>query len=53
MLSACKQYPPTDLTTESIIPKPVSVEATTRTFELSKTTQIVVDGSNEELMFVG
>jgi hexosaminidase len=53
LLSGCKQHPPTDLTKESIIPKPVSVEATTRTFELSKTTQIVVDGSNEGLMFVG
>ncbi|HTF16436.1 MAG TPA: beta-N-acetylhexosaminidase [Chryseolinea sp.] len=52
LVSACKQHPPTDLSKENIIPKPVSVNATTKVFALSKETTIAVkEGS--DLDFVG
>lgn len=40
--SACKQHPPTDLSKENIIPKPVAVTATTKVFELTDETSIAV-----------
>lgn len=52
VVSACKQHAPTDLSKENIIPKPVSVNATTKVFELTKETAISVkQGSG--LDFVG
>lgn len=47
-LHSCKTDPPTDLTKENIIPKPVSVLATGKGFSLtSKTTIYVPQGSGE------
>ena len=46
---SCKTYPPTDLTKESIIPKPVSVTANGETFCLSKISAIYTQGSSEKL----
>jgi len=52
-LNSCNNYPPTDLTQNSIIPKPVSVEATGRTFELSEDAIIFVQEGSEELWQLG
>ena len=46
---SCKMYPPTDLTKENIIPKPVSVTANGETFSLCKTSGIYIQGSSEKL----
>ena len=50
---SCKQHSPTDLTKENLIPKPVSVTATAKVFELTSTTGIYVEGESAELQFVG
>ena len=46
---SCKTYPPTDLTKENIIPKPVSATANGETFSLFKRSGIYTHGSSEEL----
>jgi hexosaminidase len=54
ILTGCReQRAPTDLTKESIIPLPVSVEATGDAFELQKSTSVLVDGNSEELLRIG
>jgi hexosaminidase len=50
---SCKQHPPTDLTKENLIPKPVSVTATTEVFELTKSSGIYFEGESAELKFIG
>src|SRR5690349_21043172 len=50
--SACKQHPPTDLSKENIIPKPVSVSATTKVFEVTGETAIFLK-QGAGLDFVG
>jgi len=52
-IASCKQHPPTDLTKENIIPKPVSVTATAKVFEVTPETGIILTGSAPELQFVG
>jgi hexosaminidase len=52
-LASCKQHPPTDLTKENLIPKPVSVTATAKVFELRKETGIFIEGESAELRFAG
>lgn len=52
-LVACEQHPPTDLTKENLIPKPVSVTKTAKVFELTEDTEIYVEGNTPELLFVG
>jgi len=49
----CAQKQPSDLSAESIIPKPVSVTAGGGYFNLRQGTEIIVDGSSEELLKVG
>ena len=46
---SCKTYPKTDLTKESIIPKPVLVTENNETFSLCKNTSIYIQGSFEKL----
>jgi hypothetical protein len=53
VLFSCKQQAPTDLTKENLIPKPVSVTATTKTFELTDKAGIYLEGEAPELQFVG
>jgi hexosaminidase len=50
---SCKSTPDTDLTKEVMIPKPVSVTATGKTFELTKESSIYVDGGSEDLLRIG
>lgn len=50
---SCKQHPPTDLTKENLIPKPVSVTATANVFEVTRETGVYVEGESPELQFVG
>ncbi len=52
-LVSCTPETPTDLTKESIIPKPVSVTATGESFTVKEGTDIYVQGSTEELKQVG
>ncbi|MGM0377603.1 MAG: beta-N-acetylhexosaminidase [Bacteroidota bacterium] len=50
LLSSCgEQYPPTDMTDHSIIPKPVSIAATNGTFVLDNDVTIYVDAGESEL----
>ncbi len=49
MFQSCKNEPPTDLTKESIIPKPVSVTATGKAFLLTEKTVIYTPEGNGEL----
>ena len=50
LMSSCgQQYPPTDMTEHSIIPKPVSVAATNGTFVLNNDVAIYYDAGNSEL----
>ncbi|MEJ7645684.1 MAG: beta-N-acetylhexosaminidase [Chryseolinea sp.] len=49
----CKQNPPTDLTRENIIPKPVQVKATAKAFEINNETQINLSGESPELKYIG
>ena len=53
IFQACKNEPPTDLTRENIIPKPVSVVATGTGFRLISTSVIFVEGGNADLMKIG
>ncbi len=53
VLQSCNFEPSTDLTKESIIPKPVSVVATGEGFSLTSTTVIYVEGGNQDLVNVG
>lgn len=48
MFQSCKNDPPTDLATVSIIPKPVSIQATGKTFLLTKSSVIYVQEGNGE-----
>jgi hexosaminidase len=50
---SCKQHPPTDLAKENLIPKPVSVTATTEVFELTDKSGIYFEGESAELKFIG
>src|SRR6187399_1742198 len=53
-LGGCKKnHPPTDLTSENLIPKPVSVTATTRVFEFTQESGIYCQGESEELKQIG
>lgn len=52
-MMSCKEHPPTDLTKENLIPKPVSVTATAEAFEITKRTGVYVEGESAELQFVG
>jgi len=53
-LVACKKsHAPTDLTTENLIPKPVSITATHGVFELTKESKIYYQGESAELQQVG
>jgi len=49
VIQSCKNEPPTDLTKESIIPKPVSVKATGKAFLLTEKTTIYTPEGNIEL----
>ena len=51
--TSCKPKTPTDLTKESIIPKPVSITATGDYFTLNKKTVIFVSGDSEEMINMG
>ncbi len=51
--NSCSSYPPTDLTKNSIIPKPVAVVATLGTFELTKDAAVYVPEGSDELMQIG
>ncbi len=53
MFNSCKNYPPTDLTKNGIIPKPVSVVATHGAFELTDDMSVYVSNGDEELMRIG
>ena len=53
VLQSCNNEPPTDLTKENIIPKPVSVLATGKGFGLTSTSLILVEGENEDLINIG
>jgi hexosaminidase len=53
LVISCKTQPPTDLTKESIIPKPVSVTATGDYFCLGEKAGIFVQGQTDELMPLG
>lgn len=57
MLSSCNSSKPTSAEAsealQSIIPKPVSVEATGKTFTLTEASSIVVDAGSEEINHVG
>jgi len=52
-LFACERHPPTDLAKENLIPKPVSVTATAKVFEITKETGIFIEGESPELQFAG
>lgn len=52
VFQSCNNEPPTDLTKESIIPKPVSVIATGKAFLLTSKSIIYVPNGNGELMEV-
>lgn len=47
--TSCKESIPTNLAAESLIPKPVSVTATGKSFELTSETEIVVDDALKSL----
>jgi hexosaminidase len=46
---SCKMYPPTDLTKENIIPKPVLVTANGETFSLCQNSGIYIQGASGQL----
>lgn len=50
ILNSCKNEPPTDLAKATLIPKPVSVVATGKSFALTAETIIFVEGENAELL---
>jgi len=53
LIQSCQNETPTDLTKESIIPKPVSVVATGKGFSLTSTSVIFVEGENQDLIKIG
>lgn len=52
-LFACTTSTPTDLSKESIIPKPVSIVSTGKVFNLTSKTDIYVQGDSPELLKTG
>jgi len=50
---SCKPKTPTDMTKESIIPKPVSVTAAGESFMLRAKTAIYLDGESEDILKIG
>lgn len=50
---SCTAKTPTDLSKESIIPKPVSITATGGTFKLKGSTDICIQGESSELKQIG
>jgi hexosaminidase len=50
---SCKPKTPTDLTKESIIPKPVSIAATSESFTLKAKSAIFVEGGSDEILKTG
>ncbi len=50
---SCSTEAPSDLTKESIIPRPVSVTATGDYFEINEGTEIFIQGESEELKQIG
>ena len=50
---SCKPKTPTDLTMESIIPKPVSVTAAGESFTLKEKSAIFVEGGSEDILKIG
>lgn len=53
VIQSCNNEPPTNLTKESIIPKPVSIVATGKGFGLTSNSLILVEGENEDLINIG
>lgn len=49
LLQSCNNEPPTDLTKEVLIPKPVSVTATGKSFKLTNETVIYAESGNDQL----
>ena len=53
-LSSCNEkYPPTDLNNNNIIPKPLLIKATHKTFVLNNKSAIYLNQENEELVKTG
>lgn len=52
LLQGCSSSTPTDLEAENVIPRPVSITSTGKTFELNKGTTIYVMQGEEELVSV-
>ena len=53
-LSSCNEkYPPTDLNNNNIIPKPLLIKATHKTFLLNNKSAIYLNQENEELVKTG
>lgn len=53
-ITACqKKHEPTDLTKDTIIPKPVSVTTTSSVFEFKKETAIYIEGESPDLVRIG
>ena len=50
---SCKPKTPTDLTKESIIPKPVSVAAAGESFTIKAKSAILVEGGSDEILKTG
>ncbi len=50
MFTSCAPKVPTDLTKAGVIPKPVSVTATGKSFKLNKNTEILVRGNSGEAL---
>lgn len=50
---ACSDKTPTDLSSESIIPKPVSITASGESFSLRSRTNIYIQGDSDELLRIG
>lgn len=53
VLNSCIKHTTTDLTKNSIIPKPIFVEASNATFELTSQSTIYVSEGSEELLQIG
>ncbi len=53
VLASCAPNVPTDLTKESVIPKPVSIKSTGGSFKLKQGTEIFIKGSSDEVLKIG
>lgn len=53
VLASCKKSIPTDLATESIIPKPVSLTATNKSFEVTEKMSVYAAGGGQEFIDIG